>query len=226
MKIISVTKIFLLTMIVLNLNFILSCKSKDDKTMPDMTVKPKTFSGVTQTAVFAGGCFWGVEGVFEEMEGVVDAVSGYAGGNADTAHYHMVGTGTTGHAESVKVVFDPKTISYETLLKVFFLVAHNPTELNYQGPDKGSQYRSAIFYIDESQKNSAEKYIKELETKKVYKEKIVTEISPLKEFYPAEDYHQDFMRLNPDYPYIVYWDKPKIDLLKKKFPELISSDMK
>ncbi len=174
------------------------------------------------TAVFAGGCFWGVEAVFEQLEGVLDAQSGYSGGDADTASYHMVGTGNTGHAESVRVIYDPKQISYVTLLDVFFTVAHDPTQLNYQGPDHGTQYRSAIFYENREQKTEAEDFIRELETKKVYKDRIVTQVVPLKAFYPAEDYHQDFLRLNPDYGYIVYWDLPKLADLQKRFPELVA----
>jgi peptide-methionine (S)-S-oxide reductase len=177
--------------------------------------------GTTETAVLAGGCFWGMEGVFERLKGVKDVVSGYSGGAARTAHYELVGTGTTGHAESIRVVFDPSQISYGTLLEVFFSVAHDPTELNYQGPDHGTQYRSAIFYADEAQKKVAEEYIRTLDKARVYKKPIVTQVVPLSAFYPAEDYHQNFMDRNPDYPYIVYWDRPKVEELKKEFPQLL-----
>jgi peptide-methionine (S)-S-oxide reductase len=175
-----------------------------------------------ESAVLAGGCFWGIEGVFERLAGVVDVASGYAGGKAQTAHYEMVGTGTTGHAESVRIVYDPSRVSYATLLKVFFTVAHDPTELNYQGPDTGPQYRSAIFYSSDEQKRVAEETIRGLEKDKVFRSPIVTEVTRLDQFYPAEDYHQDFMRLNPTYPYILYWDAPKVADLEKKYPDLLA----
>ena len=176
----------------------------------------------SETAVLAGGCFWGVEAVFERLEGVIDVASGYAGGQADTAHYDLVGSGRTGHAESVRVVFDPGRVSYETLLRVFFTVAHDPTELNFQGPDVGPQYRSAIFYSSEEQRKVAEESIRALGKSGAYKAPIVTEVSPLKAFYPAEDYHQDFMKLNPTHPYIMYWDAPKIAHLEQEFPQLLA----
>jgi peptide-methionine (S)-S-oxide reductase len=175
-----------------------------------------------QTAVLAGGCFWGVEGVFERLNGVLDVASGYSGGDKSTAHYELVGTGRTGHAESVRVTYDPARISYGTLLKVFFSVAHDPTQLNYQGPDHGTQYRSAIFYANEQQKRIAEQYITKLDAARVFTQPIVTQVVPLKAFYPAESYHQDFMKNNPDYPYIVYWDLPKIAHLEKEFPDLLA----
>jgi peptide-methionine (S)-S-oxide reductase len=181
---------------------------------------PEMMKGI-QTAVLAGGCFWGMEGVFERLRGVQDVTSGYSGGAAATAHYEVVGTGTTGHAESVQIRYDPKQISYGTILKVFFTVAHDPTELNYQGPDQGSQYRSAIFYANDGQKKVAEAYIRALDQAKVYRGRIVTEVVPLKAFYAAEDYHQKFLDNHPDYPYIVYWDLPKIADLQKTFPELV-----
>ncbi len=174
-----------------------------------------------ETAIFAGGCFWGVEGVFEMLEGVANVESGYSGGDADTAHYKMVGTGTTGHAEAVRIIYDPASISYEKLLEIFFTVAHDPTQLNYQGPDTGTEYRSAVFYMNDQQKDTVENFIKALEKKKLFKKKIVTQIQPLDAFYPAEDYHQNFMVLNPTHPYIVYWDKPKVMDLESKYPELI-----
>ena len=179
----------------------------------------------TQTAVLAGGCFWGMQGVFERLKGVVDVTAGYSGGNADTAHYEMVSTGETGHAESIQVRFNPAQISYGTLLKVFFSIAHDPTELNFQGPDHGSQYRSAIFYANEGQKQVAEAYIRTLDAAKVYSGPIVTQVVPLKGFYAAEDYHQKFLDKNPDYPYIVFWDLPKIASLKKTHPDLVTEKM-
>jgi peptide-methionine (S)-S-oxide reductase len=174
----------------------------------------------TQTAVFAGGCFWGVQGVFKRVKGVTQATSGYAGGSADTAHYETVSTGTTGHAESVRVVYDPSQVSYGQLLKVFFSVAHNPTELNRQGPDEGTQYRSAIFYTSDEQQRIATAYIAQLGTAKSFSRPIVTQVVPLKGFYPAEDYHQDYLDHHPMQPYIVINDLPKIAALKSSLPEL------
>jgi peptide-methionine (S)-S-oxide reductase len=174
----------------------------------------------TATAVFAGGCFWGVEAVFERLKGVTNAVSGFAGGSAYTAHYEVVSSGTTGHAESVQVTYDPAQISYGKLLEVFFSVAHDPTELNRQGPDEGTQYRSAIFYSDPDQKRVAEAYIQQLTAAKVFHGKIVTQVVPLRGFYPAEDYHQHYFDHNPNNPYIVYNDAPKVKHLQKEFPEL------
>jgi peptide-methionine (S)-S-oxide reductase len=174
----------------------------------------------TATAVFAGGCFWGVEGVFERVKGVTNAVSGYAGGSKSTANYDTVSGGRTGHAESVQVTYDPSQISYGQLLQIFFSVAHNPTELNRQGPDEGTQYRSAIFYVDDEQKRVAEAYIKQLDDAKVFRHQIVTKLTHLDGFYPAEAHHQHFLDRNPNYPYIVYNDLPKIRELEKQFPEL------
>lgn len=175
----------------------------------------------TQTAVLAGGCFWGMEGVFERLKGVTDVTSGFSGGEASTAHYEIVSTGATGHAESIRIHYDPAQISYGTLLKVFFTVAHDPTELNFQGPDHGTQYRSVIFFANEGQRAVAEGYISMLDKAKMYPRPIVTEVVPLKAFYPAEDYHQHFLDKNPDYPYIVFWDMPKIAMLKKTYPYLV-----
>jgi peptide-methionine (S)-S-oxide reductase len=171
-------------------------------------------------AVLAGGCFWGVDAVFKHVKGVTNVTSGYAGGGRETAQYEAVSTGTTGHAESVRVIYDPSKVSYSDLLNVFFLVAHDPTELNHQGPDTGTQYRSEIFFTNVEQKNIAESLIKNLNTKKVFAEPIVTQVAPLKEFYPAEDFHQNYLELNPDNPYIVINDLPKLDHLKKQFPNL------
>jgi len=171
-------------------------------------------------AVLAGGCFWGVEAVFDHLNGVTDVVSGYAGGSANTAHYEMVGTGRTGHAESVRIVYDPAQISYGKLLQVFFAVAHDPTELNRQGPDEGTQYRSAIFYQSEEQKRVAEAYIQQLTEAKAFRRPIVTKVVPLPAFYPAEEYHQNFIARNPGNSYVMYNDLPKLSQLKKRFPEL------
>jgi peptide-methionine (S)-S-oxide reductase len=177
-------------------------------------------AGQSQTAVLAGGCFWGVQGVFQHVKGVTNAVSGYAGGAKDTAQYETVGMGDTGHAESVEVTYDPSKVTYGQLLHVFFSVAHNPTQLNYQGPDHGTQYRSTIFFVDDEQKKIAGSYIEQLGKAKVFSEPIATTMESLKGFYPAEAYHQDFLTLNPTYPYIVYNDLPKIENLKQIFPDL------
>ncbi|MBB4482536.1 peptide-methionine (S)-S-oxide reductase MsrA [Rhizobium etli] len=172
----------------------------------------------TETAIFAGGCFWGVQGVFQHVRGVESAVSGYAGGTAKTAQYEIVSTGSTGHAEAVEVKFDRKQVSYGRLLQIFFSVAHNPTQLNYQGPDRGTQYRSALFVLDTQQRKVAERYIDQLDKAHVFPRPIVTKVSDAAGFYPAEAYHQDFLTLNPTYPYIVYNDLPKIENLKSLFP--------
>jgi peptide-methionine (S)-S-oxide reductase len=172
-----------------------------------------------QTAVFAGGCFWGVQGVFQRVHGVSQAVSGYAGGSEKTAVYELVGSGLTGHAESVKITYDPKKVSYGTLLQIFFSVAHDPTQLNRQGPDSGTQYRSAVFAADAAQKETAEKYIAQLDAAKSFAKKIVTQVVPLVAFYPAEAYHQDYLTLHPTSGYIVYNDLPKIENLKAIFPQ-------
>ncbi len=170
-----------------------------------------------QSIVLAGGCFWGVQAVFQHTKGVTSAVSGYAGGEKQAAHYEMVGGGRTGHAESVAVTFDPQQISYGKILQIYFSVAHNPTELNRQGPDVGTQYRSAIFYANDEQKKIAYAYIAELDKAHIYPRPIVTQLEVLRGFYPAEDYHQDFAVLHPSYPYIVFNDLPKVDNLKKLF---------
>jgi peptide-methionine (S)-S-oxide reductase len=176
-------------------------------------------AGGNETVVLAGGCFWGVQGVFEHTKGVVQAVSGYSGGKKETAHYQMVGTETTGHAESVQVTYDPKQITYGKILQIYFSVAHNPTELNYQGPDSGPSYRSAIFFANDEQKRIADAYIAQLDQVHVFKAPIVTKLEPLTGFYSAEDYHQDFLVLHPSYPYIVYNDLPKVENLKRLFPD-------
>src|SRR5271156_822532 len=173
----------------------------------------------TQTVVVGGGSFWGVQGVFQHTAGVVSAVSGYAGGSKATADYNMVSTGTTGHAESVQITYDPKKISYGKILQIFFSVAHDPTQLNRQGPDSGTQYRSAIFTTNDTQKKVTDAYIAQLNAAKVYSKPIVTKVGPLEGFYPAEAYHQDYLTLHPTQPYIAYNDIPKIENLKKIFAE-------
>lgn len=179
-----------------------------------------TSKGHRETAVLSGGCFWGVQAVFQHTKGVVSATSGYAGGAAENAHYQLVGNGNTGHAESVRIVYEPSQITYGQILMIFFSVAHNPTELNKQGPDWGTQYRSSIFYADEEQKKIANAYIAQLEEAKVYGQKIVTQVVPLKGFYAAESYHQDYVKHHPDNPYIAINDLPKLANLKKQYPEL------
>jgi peptide-methionine (S)-S-oxide reductase len=174
----------------------------------------------SEVAVLAGGCFWGVQGVFQHVKGVTSAVSGYAGGDQSTAHYEMVGLGSTGHAESVRVTFDPKQISYGRILQIYFSVAHDPTELNRQGPDTGTQYRSAIFPTSPEQANIAKAYIAELNQAHVFDAAIVTKIEPDKAFFPAEDYHQDFLALNPTYAYIAINDLPKVANLKRMFTDV------
>ena len=183
---------------------------------------PKS-AGPPQTAVLAGGCFWGVQGVFEHVRGVQKVIAGYAGGDRASAQYETVSSGGTGHAESVKIVFDPGTVSYGQLLQIAFSVVHDPTQLNRQGPDVGTQYRSAIFYGDEAQKRIAESYIAQLEKSGVFPRPIVTRVDPLKGFYPAEDYHQDYFYYNPNVPYIAMFDAPKLQNFKRTFPELYNS---
>jgi peptide-methionine (S)-S-oxide reductase len=174
----------------------------------------------TETAVFAGGCFWGVDAVFKHVKGVVQVVSGYAGGKAPTAHYELVSTGETGHAESVEVTYDPAQVSYRQLLQVFFTVAHDPTELNRQGPDVGSQYRSAIFYESDEQQKAAQAYITELSHTHMFSKPIVTQVAPLDRFFAAEAYHQNYLAQHMTQPYIVYNDLPKLDKLEKTYPAL------
>jgi peptide-methionine (S)-S-oxide reductase len=191
-----------------------------------MTVLPFSASAAEksastqQTAVFAGGCFWGVDAVFKHVKGVTDVVSGYAGGDASTAHYEMVSEGDTGHAESVRVHFNPEQVSYQQLLQVFFNVAHDPTELDRQGPDSGSQYRSAIFYTSEEQRNAAQDYIRQLTAARTFSDPIVTQVVSLQQFYPAEEHHQNYLALHPYQPYIVFNDMPKLSHLHEQFPAL------
>ncbi len=173
-----------------------------------------------ETAVVAGGCFWGIQAVFQHVKGVVSATSGYSGGSAATAEYEIVSTGTTNHAESVKIVFDPSKVTYGQLLQVFFSVAHDPTQLNRQNPDEGTQYRSVVFFSNDEQKKIAQDYIAQLDQAKVFPHKIVTQVVPLKAFYPAEGYHQNYAKLHPDNPYIAHYDLPKVANLQQQFPQL------
>ena len=181
---------------------------------------PKASQSGKQTMVVAGGCFWGIQAVFQHVKGVTNATSGYSGGQANTAEYELVSSGQTGHAESVKVTYDPSQITYGELLKIFFSVAHDPTELNRQGPDEGTQYRSVIFYNGDEQKRIAEAYIAQLDAAKVFSNKIVTQVVPLKGFYTAEAYHQDYASNHPTDGYIMFNDAPKVSHLRKAFPEL------
>ncbi len=190
---------------------------------PLTTPMPAKNTKGEQTAVFAGGCFWGLEAVFEHIKGVKDVTNGYSGGAAKTADYETVSGGETGHAESVKITFDPSQVSYEQLLKVFFAVAHDPTQLNHQTPDTGTQYRSAIFYANDEQKHLAENAIAEMTNAKTFERPIVTQIVPLDAFYKAEDYHQDYLAHHPNQPYIVAYDQPKVESLHKQFPDLFVS---
>jgi len=182
---------------------------------------PSPGNGRVATAVLSGGCFWGVEAVFERLKGVVAVVSGYAGGKAADAQYEKVSTGHTGHAESVQITYDPSQISYGKLLQVFFAVAHDPTEYNRQGPDVGSQYRSAIFYSSDAQKKVAQAYIAQIEHAKVFRDPLATQVSLLPGFFPAEEHHQHFLDRNPDNPYIVANDLPKLKALQQQFPDLL-----
>jgi peptide-methionine (S)-S-oxide reductase len=181
---------------------------------------PAAESTGPQTAVLAGGCFWGLQGMFEHVQGVTKVVAGYSGGTKETAHYEMVGTERTGHAESVEITFDPKQVSYGQLLRLYFSVAHDPTELNRQGPDSGPSYRSEIFFTSPTQERIARAYVAQLTQSNIFRTPIVTKIEPMKGFYPAEGYHQDFLIHNPTYPYIVRNDLPKIDALKRVYPEV------
>jgi peptide-methionine (S)-S-oxide reductase len=182
--------------------------------------QPKVATTAKQTATVAGGCFWGIQAVFQHVKGVLSATSGYAGGTVKNPDYETVSSGRTGHAESVEIVYDPSQVTYGELLRVFFSVAHDPTELNRQGPDAGTQYRSIIFYGSDEQKRIAEAYISQLDQAKVYRHKIVTQVVPLQAFYPAEAYHQNFAAVHPNHPYIVFNDAPKVANLRKEFPDL------
>ncbi|ESZ61318.1 peptide-methionine (S)-S-oxide reductase MsrA [Mesorhizobium sp. C120A] len=195
--------------------------AEDAVVIPPPAMDEKAASG-SEKAIFAGGCFWGVQGVFQHVKGVTKAVSGYTGGAKDDAVYETVGSGRTGHAESVEITYDPSKVTYGQLLQVYFSVAHNPTQLNYQGPDSGTQYRSTIFAENGEQQKIAQSYIAQLDQAKVFAKPIVTTLETGKTFYPAEEYHQDFLTLNPTYPYIVYNDLPKVANLKALFPGLYS----
>jgi len=201
---------------------LLACSPATSKTPDLRDIAPVENTEVKglQTAVFAGGCFWGVEAVFEHVKGVTDSRSGYAGGDARTAKYDLVSGGKTAHAEAVQVTFDPAKVTYSQLLTIFFSVAHNPTELNRQGPDTGTQYRSAVFYLNDEQKKLTEDFIKLIDAAKSFPKPVVTQVVPLVKFYDAEAYHQDYLKNHPDEPYIVINDKPKVADLKKRFPEL------
>lgn len=184
---------------------------------------PRASASGQQIAVLSGGCFWGIQAVFQHVKGVISATSGYSGGSAKTAEYETVSTGETGHAESVQIVYDPSQITYGELLHVFFSVAHDPTQLNRQGPDDGTQYRSSIFYNSDEQKRIAESYIAQLDKAKVFRHPIVTKVVPLEAFYPAEAYHQNYAALHPNQPYIVFNDAPKVEHLKQQFPDLYTN---
>jgi len=197
-----------------------ACAAEPAVSIPAAALDNPKADGPLQTAVLAGGCFWGVQGVFEHVKGVHQVLSGYAGGKKNTAEYEEVSTGTTGHAESVQITFDPKEVSYGELLRVYFSVAHDPTQLNRQGPDWGTQYRSSIFYSNETQQKIALAYIAQLDAAHVYASKIVTKVDPLPGFFPAEKYHQDYLVHNPHQPYIEINDLPKIAHLKQMLPQM------
>src|SRR5271169_1208800 len=202
-----------------------SIAAEEARTIPAPVADEPAAPGATsEIAVLAGGCFWGVQGVFQHVKGVTSAVSGYDGGAKDTAHYRVVGTGTTGHAESVRVTFDPHQISYGRLLQIYFSVAHDPTELNRQGPDEGTQYRSEIFAANPDQARIAKAYIAQLDAAHAFGGAIVTKVEPLKGFYPAEGYHQDYLTRHPTQSYIVFNDLPKVEALKRLFPNEYRSD--
>src|SRR5215469_13716167 len=206
--------------VVFGLRDFLSAAESAHSIPPPALDEPADVRATTEVAILAGGCFWGVQGVFQHVGGVTSAVSGYAGGVADTAHYEMVSSSTTGHAESVRVTFDPRRVSYGHILQIYFSVAHDPTELNRQGPDVGTQYRSAIFPTSSEQRRVAEAYTAQLNQAHVFDAPVVTKIEPGRAFYPAEEYHQDFLTRNPRYPYIVINDLPKIENLRRLFPDV------
>jgi peptide-methionine (S)-S-oxide reductase len=210
-----------LAMVLTVLGGALACQAGSGAAVPPPLIdEAKTPNPARETIVLAGGCFWGVQAVFQHVKGVISATSGYSGGTLKNPDYETVSSGSTGHAESVQVVYDPSQITYGQLLRIFFSVAHDPTELNRQGPDEGTQYRSVIFYNNDGQKRIAEAYIAQLDQARIYRHKIVTEIVPFKAFYPAEAYHQNYATLHPDNPYIVYNDAPKVANLRKEFPDV------
>jgi peptide-methionine (S)-S-oxide reductase len=212
-------------LIAATLGFALTPRAAEEaRVIPPPRLDALADSATTEVAVLAGGCFWGVQGVFQHVKGVSSAVSGYAGGEANDADYQKVARGWTGHAEAVKVTFDPRVISYGKILQIYFSVAHDPTQLNRQGPDTGTQYRSAIFPVNEAQSKLAKAYIAQLNQTRIYPSAIVTKIEPDQAFYPAEEYHQDFLTRNPTYPYIVINDLPKIEDLKRIFPDVFRPD--
>jgi peptide-methionine (S)-S-oxide reductase len=204
--------------------FVTRSTAEESRVVPMPTVDEQAAGKTSETAVIAGGCFWGVQGVFQHVAGVTNAIAGYAGGDKATAHYEMTSNGNTGHAESVQITYDPRKITYGRILQVYFSVAHDPTELNRQGPDTGTQYRSTIFPTNDEQARVAKAYIAQLDGGHVFGKPVVTTIEPGKAFYRAEDYHQDFLAKNPGYPYIVYNDLPKIANLKQVFPALYKPD--
>ena len=217
-KILAVLFLLLLALVAVSLP--VRASGSNAAALPNPTVDEKAAKSGQETVVLAGGCFWGVQAVFQHVKGVISATSGYSGGPAKAAEYEVVSTGTTGHAESVKIVYDPSQITYGQLLKIFFSVAHNPTELNRQGPDVGTQYRSVIFYGNDEQKSIAQAYIAQLDQAKVFSSPIVTQVVALKAFYPAEAYHQNYATLHPNNPYIVYNDLPKVANLREQFPNI------
>jgi peptide-methionine (S)-S-oxide reductase len=198
--------------------------AEEARIVPPPAVDESKGASTSEIAVLAGGCFWGVQGVYQHVDGVISAVSGYDGGDKATAHYEMTSNGDTGHAESIKITYDPRKITYGRILQVFFSVVHDPTELNYQGPDEGTQYRSAVFPATDEQARIAKAYVDQLDKAHVFKAKIVTTIEPGKTFYRAEDYHQDYLTLHPAQPYIVFNDLPKVANLKRLFPDLYRPD--
>ena len=215
------SRCWVLLLTVLFASMIVCAGDRPGTSIPSPSVDASIATGKSeQTAVVAGGCFWGIQAVFQHVKGVITATSGYSGGLQKTAEYELVSTGETGHAESVKITYDPSKITYGQILRVFFSVAHDPTQLNRQGPDEGTQYRSSIFYGSEEQKRVAEAYIEQLEKAKVFPRSIVTQVVPLKAFYPAEAYHHDYAAQHSNNPYIVYNDAPKVAHLREQFPDL------
>jgi peptide-methionine (S)-S-oxide reductase len=213
----------MITMVMLALAGTVACRAGNAVIVPaPASDEARASAPGKQTAVLSGGCFWGVQAVFQHVKGVISATSGYSGGSSKTAEYEIVSTGETGHAESVQIVYDPSQITYGELLRVFFSVAHDPTQLNRQGPDEGTQYRSSIFYSNDEQKRIAEAYIAQLDQAKIFSRRIVTQVVPLKSFYPAEAYHQNYATLHPNQPYIAYNDAPKVEHLRQQFPDLFT----
>jgi peptide-methionine (S)-S-oxide reductase len=212
----------MVAMILTVLGATLACQAGGTPVPAPVADEAKAAAPAKETAVVAGGCFWGIQAVFQHVKGVISATSGYSGGSVKNPDYETVSSGLSGHAESVQIVYDPSQVTYGELLRVFFSVAHDPTEMNRQGPDEGTQYRSVIFYGNDEQKRIAEAYIAQLTQAKVYRSKIATQVTPMKAFYPAEGYHQNYAKLHPNAPYIVYNDAPKVANLQKEFPEMYS----